>query len=388
MRVLIVGWYGTETIGDRAILASLLMHLRATTSSLDVTIASIYPFHTQKTIFEDFNLYESICGLSHEQIKSIRVVDSRCIHQMKNAINSCDLLVMGGGPFDDMASMNMIEYSFVIAKKKRKKSLIYGCGINVLKDKKYIRCVKRILDLADAIILRDSKSIELLKNYQYKNDKRIVVAIDPAVFIAHKYRTVSKKMENDTNYAAINLRDFPCIYADNQTITQDSVNSNAFFLIKDFLSRIDVDSVKGIAMNYFVVGGDDRIILHQCKDCIDMPIDIVDRTLSLEETFKIFMNSKVSIGMRFHSVVLQTILNGNNYIINYTSSKMGKIPGFINQIQAESFYSDRMINLQSDNSIKNNWRIDNKVFECDYSLIDKYEDTYLSLIREVSSMID
>ena len=40
-KIVIIGWYGTETIGDRAILAGLLHLFAETYSSLEVSIGSL-----------------------------------------------------------------------------------------------------------------------------------------------------------------------------------------------------------------------------------------------------------------------------------------------------------------------------------------------------------
>jgi hypothetical protein len=49
--------------------------------------------------------------------------------------------------------------------------------------------------------------------------------------------------------------------------------------------------------------------------------------------------------MRFHSVVFQTLLKGNNYILDYTEPDKGKIFGFINDIDDSNFYYNRMVSL-------------------------------------------
>ena len=61
--------------------------------------------------------------------------------------------------------------------------------------------------------------------------------------------------------------------------------------------------------------------------------------------------------MRYHSVFMQTILNGNNFILDYTDTKSGKISGFIKFIKAESFYSNRTVQLQGRSSSFNSSEI-------------------------------
>jgi hypothetical protein len=76
--------------------------------------------------------------------------------------------------------------------------------------------------------------------------------------------------------------------------------------------------------------------------------------------------------MRFHSVLLQTIVNGSNYILDYTEIKKGKIVGFVNDIDNDGFYNNRCIHLQKllkeDYKKLNNWNNDG-VFD-DSDLVD------------------
>ena len=50
--------------------------------------------------------------------------------------------------------------------------------------------------------------------------------------------------------------------------------------------------------------------------------------------------------MRYHSVVFQTILSGNNYVLDYTEPNKGKIFGFLKEIDEMNFYEKRYISLQ------------------------------------------
>ena len=61
---------------------------------------------------------------------------------------------------------------------------------------------------------------------------------------------------------------------------------------------------------------------------------------------KSYKNGYFNIGMRFHSVVLQTILSANNYVLDYTEPNKGKIFGFLKDIDDNEFYVNRYISLQ------------------------------------------
>lgn len=48
--VCILGWYGTETLGDRAILDGILSALYLAYGECNILLGSLYPFFTERTI--------------------------------------------------------------------------------------------------------------------------------------------------------------------------------------------------------------------------------------------------------------------------------------------------------------------------------------------------
>ena len=68
--------------------------------------------------------------------------------------------------------------------------------------------------------------------------------------------------------------------------------------------------------------------------------------MNLHELYQIYANATSCIGMRYHSVVMQTILNGNNYIVEYTNHIDGKIAGFLDFIGEKEYYKERNWNIR------------------------------------------
>ena len=102
-------------------------------------------------------------------------------------------------------------------------------------------------------------------------------------------------------------------------------------------------------MHYFHIGGDDRIYLNQIALNSDLKnITVQNANLSLKETMDVFKDSIFCVGMRFHSVILQTMVSGKNYILDYTEPATGKISGFLSEIDQSNFFVDRYTSLQTD----------------------------------------
>jgi len=146
-----------------------------------------------------------------------------------------------------------------------------------------------------------------------------------------------------------------------------------------------------IPMHYFYVGNDDRYFLSKIKFNVNNKENCIvqNKPLSLSETMLSFYKAELSIGMRFHSVVLQTILNGNNIILDYTEPNKGKIYGFLKDIDEISFYRDRywvLQNIKTLNfeSIENIRKLKNKLPEF---LIEKYYEKNKKVYMDFNMLI-
>lgn len=127
-------------------------------------------------------------------------------------------------------------------------------------------------------------------------------------------------------------------YRINDEINGKEINEKVFQILMDRKVKSG-KSLLFLPMHYFAIGGDDRRWMNKLKYRIDDGDVAVQNTpLSLEATLQILAESSECVGMRFHSIVLQTILNGNNIVLNYTHPDKGKIVGFLKQIGAYESY--------------------------------------------------
>ncbi len=345
MKITVVGWYGTETIGDRAILAGLISFFNKSFDNFVVHLGSLYPFFSLRTLNEDYSFYKEIV----KKDLNIEIFNSKNIKALDNAINRSDFVAMGGGPLMDLDELFMLEYAFKKAKSKGIKTALLGCGIGPLFHKKYRKSVAQIVQHSDLIILRDSNSknsIEEICKEQKIITKRIHATIDPAVecVLQFNLKAINK---NEESYIAVNLREFPLSYV------KDGNAKNIDKDLKQFVRALSHNfkdrEIRMIPMHYFYVGGDDRVFLNtiaiglKCEN-----ITVNNANLSLKETIQVYQKAYFNIGMRFHSVVIQTIVSGKNYVLDYTEPKKGKISSFLKDIDTNGFYEKRYISLQDD----------------------------------------
>jgi polysaccharide pyruvyl transferase WcaK-like protein len=254
--------------------------------------------------------------------------DSKKPRQLESLIKNCDALFMGGGPLMDLASIYLIEYAFKYARKKQKTTIVYGCGIGPLKNPKYQKSVINLIKNSDYAILRDINSLTLLQeltSYNKKITAKCLVGIDPAVECVLQYQKFYEQQETDISTIAVNLRYFPREYSG----TGESVNT----ALENFVLRLATSypdkTIHLIPMHYFHIGDDDRYVLNSIaqKHLQVENIFVQNVPLNLVDTMRMFEKAYFTVGMRFHSVVLQTLLNGKNFVFDYTSA--GKTVGFL-----------------------------------------------------------
>lgn len=320
VNITILGWYGTETIGDRAILAGLFRIFGECFDSFSIKIGSLFPFLTDRTLLEDEPFYRSISG---NKMKDVSVFPCLSVGSLKHNINSSNYVFFGGGPITDISYLYAIEYGFKYAKNKKKKTGLIGCGLGPFYKKEYHDCLFRLIKMSDVIILRDTVSNAFLPTKQ--SSINVVYSVDPAVFAADYY---SQKMvaDNSLKYTVFNFRDISVV---NTALTNDKYTD---FFINSIRNELDngAESVLLVPMHTFSVGGDDRYYLNRISRFVnDSKVVVQNEPLSLAETMSKYQNAAFCYGMRFHSVLLQTILNGRNCVFDYTNKKTGKTIGLL-----------------------------------------------------------
>lgn len=381
MKITIIGWYGTETIGDRAILAGLFSFFNKSYENFEIKLGSLYPFFSERTINEDYSFYKEIVNKDF----NIEIFNSKDSKELIDAIKSSDLVAMGGGPLMDLDELFLVEYAFKKAKKFGIKTALLGCGVGPLFHKKYRKSVLEISKNSDITILRDKKSKENLEEIykefnQYFKKELVYTSFDPAVECTLQYNKQEKRKGEE--YIAINLREFPLEY--NKKNDAKDINENLKIFIKELALKYNDRQIKLIPMHYFHVGGDDRIFLNKIafELCLEN-IEVQNANLTLKETIKIYQNAYFNVGMRFHSVVLQTISSGKNYVLDYTEPKKGKIFGFLQDVDKDEFYRNRYISLQEDEISSS--ILTNEEFEFGLNIedIEKYLNIYIEKLKEI-----
>lgn len=375
MKIVIIGWYGTETIGDRAILAGLLNVMSDVFPSLSIRVGSLYPVLTERTLLEDEEFYQE---LANGKLEEISVFDSRSPWQLSRHIKNSDLLIVGGGPLMDIAEMGMLEYAFTKARSCHIRSLLLGCGWGPLTKKTMIHTALNLVKMAVGCVFRDSTSLEQCR--AYGDYGHAVASIDPAFFACHHFmQTIACPRLED--HISINFRD---VAVEGTHYATKAVGNELFSnIVRSIVAQTGLQ-IYLVPMHYFEIGGDDRIMLQKIAEEVGASnVSVIHNPLSLKQTMEMYYNSRICVGMRFHSIVLQTMLNGNNYIIDYTDPLTGKIANMLRQLQIKDWYANRYLPLYSD---KTDWKVSvNAInrFTYDTIALNRWKKIYVDILRQL-----
>ncbi len=300
-RVMICGWYGTETLGDKAILAGVLKAIGESLSNVDLTLVSLDIAVSKLTAIQMPELQDTCLCTVEEGLELTATMD---------------LVVFGGGPI--MALDNLAEMIAVFERAARHgvPTLMAGCGVGPLGSTYHNKAVKRLLQSFSQRIYRDERSRQLAGELGINTDLDLV-AEDPA-FTWLEEKSVSlnppKKRTDQELTLLLGLRRWPYNqYAYHLTAAEGK-------MIQDRFEAALMEGLAGLVARYPRIklfpfpmctnhlGGDDRWYYRQLfREHTDfegaLDYSALSREVSPDEAYELFSAADAALTMRFHSLV-------------------------------------------------------------------------------------
>lgn len=329
--ILVFGWYGTETAGDKAILGQILHETRQEHPDAKVQLASLNPYYSEWTLQE----------LGYSDVEVIPTYSSEFLEQVRDS----DEVVMGGGPLMHINTLGVVLKAFRAAKRAGNRTRIAGCGIGPLNRRnKYRQGVQRILELADDIELRNEGAVTAAKDLVNRDD--IVNGGDPAFEFVHRWKDTHSPPEQ-RDLLNLYLRDWPREYGENLDDEQFSEMKATFeretgAWVEELCNRYGLRP-RLLPMHHFFIGNDDRVfarrfVAEQLEQRDLNPI-VEQRPLTVSEILTTMQEGSLSLCMRYHSAAFASELGEEFLAIDY--SQGGKVARYL----ADRNQEDRMVDI-------------------------------------------
>ncbi len=197
--VLMSGYYGFSNAGDDAILQSIRDNLVTASDEIKVTVLSNDPAQTRERY-----------GLD--------AVPRFNLPAIWRAVSRCDVLLSGGGSLlqDRTSTRSLLYYLSLmqLARKKGKKVMLYANGIGPVTRPANRRRVKRAVEQADLVTLRDHSSARELREMGVERQDLYVTAdpvftMEPAEQVRVNEILEKAGAVKEQNFAVISARGWP-----------------------------------------------------------------------------------------------------------------------------------------------------------------------------------
>lgn len=323
-KIMICGWYGTETLGDKAIVAGIMEVLRSILgANSKITVVSLNPYVTDVT---------------KKQMPEFDGVDVVGVDMAVSAVANYDYLLFGGGPVMAINELAPMQVLFEKARRSNVITVAAGVGVGPLGRKWFNDSIAAILKMCDVRIYRDKQSLEAAGRlgvdvtFDY-------VAEDPALTWLKSFGVAGHVSPTPPvgkeKILLLGLREFPYREYAADLVESDAVKIGSNFekSIVDALERlISLDQgwrIKPLPMctNHF--GSDDRWFYRRLfrgnvklKPYLDY--SLLYEELAPAQYVESFKSADVLLGMRFHSVVFGLGLGLKTVAIDYTMGS-GKV---------------------------------------------------------------
>lgn len=328
-KLLICGWYGTETLGDKAILAGVIDAVSASLGPVEVTVASLHPYVSQMTRAQMPELSGS----------SIATIDEAIA-----IAGSQDLVAFGGGPIMAIHELADMEAILAAARRGGARTLIAGCGVGPIGTRAFQQQIARVLALGDARVYRDAKSMRVAASLgiDTQSDK---VAEDPAfTWLSSVAPEHPVRQSGDDQVLLLGLRDFPWhdyaehLSADEGRAIARRFEHNVLVALDQLVAARPGLRIRPLPMctNHF--GDDDRFFYMRLFERASPEVlsrldrSLLDRELPPTVYVEAFRAADAALTMRFHSLVFALGLGTPAVAIDYTLSG-GKVTSLAERFQ-------------------------------------------------------
>lgn len=311
--ILVCGWYGTETLGDKAILATIVAAIRAEAPGHPIVIASLEPHLTRLTIAE------------MPELEGCETIEAGAALPL---VASSRALVFAGGPLMAVREMGLMEALFLRAKSHGVPGIVAGCGVGPLGAGEYRDTIASLLRTSSVRIYRDEESRRTAARLGVGVDGDQVTE-DPAFAWVDAARAIAPDRDAATPTLALGLRDWPYAQYAPQLGAEraEQIRRNVRSTVATALERL-IDTMPGVRILPIpfcthAAGDDDRLVYwelvrHSAKLRSAIDTSTISRDLGPGAYLQAMKSAHACLAMRFHSLVFSLGLGLPTVALDYT----------------------------------------------------------------------
>lgn len=329
--ILICGWYGTETLGDKAILAAQISLIRKHIPRAEIVIASLDVTCTEVTIAQ------------MPELEHCRVIDA---HSAADSVGMYAGVIFGGGPIMAVREIALMEAIFKRAAEYGIPRVLAGCGVGPMGSAPVNRSIRGLLRSATHRIYRDVASSALAERIAGNVDGCAVIAEDPAHLWVRSNRT-SAPRDKQAMILGLSLRDWPFRQYARHLKRDEAANIRVHCekqiagAIEALIAQHPQLTILPIPFCTHHAGGDDNFHLYNFISRSEAIRSRTDFSLlggdSLPATYlKGMERCAAMLTMRFHSLVFSSSLGIPSVAIDYTLGN-GKIASLSADLGVQAF---------------------------------------------------
>jgi MoaA/NifB/PqqE/SkfB family radical SAM enzyme/polysaccharide pyruvyl transferase WcaK-like protein len=324
-RYLLVGWYGTETLGDKAILGGVIETIRADDPEAVITVVSFNEYVSANTLRQMPYLDHTILTIedAFRQLESYKYV------------------FFAGGPV--MALHEMAEITELF-KRARSAGAVTGClgvGVGPLGETVINKSISEFLNNCDVKIFRDVNSMNLARTLGVNTQSSSVSTCPSIVWLGQRASRRPELISKESFTITICFRDLP-----HRQYAKELGHIKAGELQDRYLQEVRqaLINLNGIIPNLIVnllpmctnhFGSDDRLFLFKnfrelSAAGVNVETRMLNRELGPDEYLKEFAKTDILFGMRYHSIIFGLACDTKIVAFDYTMGK-GKVKAISDQ---------------------------------------------------------
>lgn len=316
--VAIMGWWGSETVGDIAILGQLLAECREVAPEASLAVVSFDPAVTSRSLA---SLDASGVALVSVGMRSAwRIAFARCV-------------VIGGGPLMESPSMIVWSWSVGLSRIAGARVLCYANGIGPIRTMRVERAVIALVRRATHVVLRDDDSLKWLLARDQAG--RTTVSFDPAFSFARGRIGGAALVRR--HQLALALRTPPAAYLD----TLDAAAATEAFLdlVADSLnelSRTHLVPLIGVVMHDGTGNSDDHAVYGRLRKKLVRPemLTVQPGLHTVDDAIRDIAESRAALTVRFHAMILALAVGTPFVAVDYARPH-GKISAAATMVARE-----------------------------------------------------